>query len=160
MQQITLWSCKFKICQASTLPFSEPLSDTGLRKGSERAPLPFLLFQSYCSDPDLVLDLKNLIVLFADTLQVRSRLGPSPVSSAPPGTAWESDSPFPTEAQRAGLFPPCLSTMAVRGLGRGLSSSPEILPHPPYLSARAMASRSTSSLTCFWRSRTSTARRY
>uniref|UniRef100_A0A8C6XDK7 Exocyst complex component n=1 Tax=Naja naja TaxID=35670 RepID=A0A8C6XDK7_NAJNA len=29
---------------------------------------------SYCSDPDLVLDLKNLIVLFADTLQVRSQL--------------------------------------------------------------------------------------
>lgn len=26
--------------------------------------------QSYCSDPSLVLDLKNLIVLFADTLQV------------------------------------------------------------------------------------------
>lgn len=26
--------------------------------------------QSYCDDPDLVLDLKNLIVLFADTLQV------------------------------------------------------------------------------------------
>lgn len=29
-----------------------------------------LSFQSYCSDPSLVLDLKNLIVLFADTLQV------------------------------------------------------------------------------------------
>lgn len=27
-------------------------------------------FQSYCDDPDLVLELKNLIVLFADTLQV------------------------------------------------------------------------------------------
>jgi len=27
-------------------------------------------FQSYCSDPDLVLELKNLIVVFADTLQV------------------------------------------------------------------------------------------
>ncbi|KAI4895765.1 hypothetical protein NFI96_024065 [Prochilodus magdalenae] len=26
---------------------------------------------SYCTDPDLILDLKNLIVLFADTLQVR-----------------------------------------------------------------------------------------
>lgn len=26
--------------------------------------------QSYCDNPDLVLDLKNLIVLFADTLQV------------------------------------------------------------------------------------------
>lgn len=30
--------------------------------------------QSYCSDPSLVLDLKNLIVLFADTLQVRGAL--------------------------------------------------------------------------------------
>lgn len=29
--------------------------------------------QSYCDNPDLVLDLKNLIVLFADTLQVRLR---------------------------------------------------------------------------------------
>lgn len=29
-----------------------------------------LLFQSYCDDPDLVLELKNLIVIFADTLQV------------------------------------------------------------------------------------------
>lgn len=29
-----------------------------------------LFLQSYCDDPDLVLDLKNLIVLFADTLQV------------------------------------------------------------------------------------------
>lgn len=27
-------------------------------------------FQSYCNDPDLVLELKNLIVVFADTLQV------------------------------------------------------------------------------------------
>ncbi|XP_064870287.1 exocyst complex component 6-like [Oncorhynchus nerka] len=31
--------------------------------------LPPLPFQSYCSDPDLVLQLKNLIVIFADTLQ-------------------------------------------------------------------------------------------
>lgn len=31
---------------------------------------PGLSLQSYCDDPDLVLDLKNLIVLFADTLQV------------------------------------------------------------------------------------------
>ncbi|MEQ2177155.1 Exocyst complex component 6B [Goodea atripinnis] len=30
---------------------------------------PGLSLQSYCDDPDLVLDLKNLIVLFADTLQ-------------------------------------------------------------------------------------------
>lgn len=32
----------------------------------------FILFliQSYCDDPDLVLELKNLIVIFADTLQV------------------------------------------------------------------------------------------
>lgn len=29
-----------------------------------------LCLQSYCDNPDLVLDLKNLIVLFADTLQV------------------------------------------------------------------------------------------
>lgn len=29
-----------------------------------------LYFQSYCNDPDLVLELKNLIVIFADTLQV------------------------------------------------------------------------------------------
>lgn len=28
------------------------------------------LIQSYCNDPDLVLELKNLIVIFADTLQV------------------------------------------------------------------------------------------
>lgn len=31
-------------------------------------------FQSYCSDPDLVLELKNLIVVFADTLQVHTVL--------------------------------------------------------------------------------------
>lgn len=30
--------------------------------------------QSYCEDPDLVLELKNLIVIFADTLQVGSEL--------------------------------------------------------------------------------------
>lgn len=30
--------------------------------------------QSYCDDPDLVLELKNLIVIFADTLQVGSEL--------------------------------------------------------------------------------------
>ncbi|KAL0970635.1 hypothetical protein UPYG_G00244860 [Umbra pygmaea] len=30
---------------------------------------PVFSFQSYCTDPDLVLDLKNLIVLLADTLQ-------------------------------------------------------------------------------------------
>lgn len=29
-----------------------------------------LFLQSYCDDPDLVLELKNLIVIFADTLQV------------------------------------------------------------------------------------------
>lgn len=28
------------------------------------------LIQSYCDDPDLILELKNLIVIFADTLQV------------------------------------------------------------------------------------------
>lgn len=38
---------------------------------------PWILFnsvflvQSYCDDPDLVLELKNLIVIFADTLQVQ-----------------------------------------------------------------------------------------
>lgn len=32
--------------------------------------ITFLTQQSYCSDPDLVLELKNLIVIFADTLQV------------------------------------------------------------------------------------------
>lgn len=35
-----------------------------------------VLLQSYCNDPDLVLELKNLIVIFADTLQVR----PGPVA--------------------------------------------------------------------------------
>lgn len=30
--------------------------------------------QSYCEDPDLVLELKNLIVIFADTLQVCTQL--------------------------------------------------------------------------------------
>lgn len=30
--------------------------------------------QSYCDDPDLVLELKNLIVIFADTLQVDLKL--------------------------------------------------------------------------------------
>lgn len=34
----------------------------------------FCCSQSYCDDPDLVLELKNLIVIFADTLQVGSEL--------------------------------------------------------------------------------------
>lgn len=34
----------------------------------------FCRSQSYCDDPDLVLELKNLIVIFADTLQVGSEL--------------------------------------------------------------------------------------
>ncbi|KAG7251821.1 hypothetical protein CRUP_020554, partial [Coryphaenoides rupestris] len=34
---------------------------------------------SYCDDPDLVLDLKNLIVLFADTLQILDQDNYSPI---------------------------------------------------------------------------------
>lgn len=36
--------------------------------------LSSFFLQSYCDDPDLVLELKNLIVIFADTLQVGSTL--------------------------------------------------------------------------------------
>lgn len=36
-----------------------------------------MFLQSYCDDPDLVLELKNLIVIFADTLQVGLELHPS-----------------------------------------------------------------------------------
>lgn len=35
-----------------------------------------VFLQSYCDDPDLVLELKNLIVIFADTLQVGMDLHP------------------------------------------------------------------------------------
>lgn len=55
--------------------------------------LPFFFFfnqviidcvflQSYCDDPDLVLELKNLIVIFADTLQVGLDLYPEPPLNA------------------------------------------------------------------------------
>lgn len=52
--------------------------------------------QSYCSDPSLVLDLKNLIVLFADTLQVRGAWA-SPHPGCPvvlQGLSWAGQAPF------------------------------------------------------------------
>lgn len=39
--------------------------------------LPHPSPQSYCTDPDIVLELKNLIVIFADTLQVGDTLNNS-----------------------------------------------------------------------------------
>lgn len=55
--------------------------------------------QSYCSDPSLVLDLKNLIVLFADTLQVPGWGSPAApallccLSWAWPSSSWDISGP-------------------------------------------------------------------
>lgn len=50
-------------------PLPEYMIPVSGRVGKTQADTFFCL-QSYCDNPDLVLDLKNLIVLFADTLQV------------------------------------------------------------------------------------------